>query len=42
MIKEILRLLSSIAMLAAVIIGVMYADKTIKRFKDSGEDIIDL
>ncbi len=40
MAKEILRLISSVAMLAAVIIGVRYAMKLIEQVK--GEDIIDI
>lgn len=42
MVKEIFRLLISAAILAAVIIGVKYADKVVKQIKEHGEDIIDL
>ena len=41
--KEVFRLISSAAILAAVIIGVRAADKLVKQFKnESDEDIIDI
>ncbi len=42
--KEILRLISSAAILAAVIIGVRSAEKLVKQVKGEGkdEDIIDI
>ena len=40
MVKAIFRLLSSAALLAAVIVGAKTADKIIKEIK--GEDIIDI
>lgn len=40
---EVFRLISSAAILAAVIIGVRAADKLVKQFKnESDEDIIDI
>ena len=43
MVKEIFRLLSSVAILAAVIVGVKAADKFVKQLKDEkNEDIIDI
>ena len=44
MVKEIFRLLSSAAVLAAVIIGVKAADKFVKQLKGEkdDEDIIDI
>lgn len=43
MVKEVFRLISSAAILAAVIIGVRAADKLVKQFKnESDENIIDI
>lgn len=44
MVKEIIKLASSLAILAAVVVGVKYADKLVKEIKgESGdEDIIDI
>ncbi len=45
MVKEVFRLISSAAVLAAVIIGVRSAEKLIKQIKDGDkeeEDIIDI
>lgn len=43
MVKEVFRLISSAAILAAVIIGVKAADRFVKQIKgDSDEDIIDI
>ena len=43
MVKEVFRLISSAAILAAVIIGVRATDKLVKQFKnESDEDIIDI
>lgn len=43
MVKEVFRLISSVAILAAVIIGVKAADKFVKELKnEKGEDIIDI
>lgn len=44
MVKEILKLASSVAILAAVVIGVKYTDKLIKevRGEKEDEDIIDV
>lgn len=43
MVKEVFRLISSVALLAAVIVGVKAADKFVKQFKnESDEDIIDI
>lgn len=44
MVKEIIKLASSLAILAAVVVGVKYADKLVKEIKgESGdEDIIDV
>lgn len=43
MVKEVFRLISSVALLAAVIVGVKAADKLVKQFKnESDEDIIDI
>ena len=43
MVKEIFRLISSVALLAAVIVGVKAADKLVKLLKgEKDEDIIDI
>lgn len=43
MVKEIFRLISSVALLAAVIVGVKAADKLVKQLKgENDEDIIDI
>ena len=43
MVKEIFRLISSVALLAAVFVGVKAADKFVKQLKDEkDEDIIDI
>lgn len=43
MVKEIFRLASSLAVLAAVIIGVKYSEKLIEKFKgEDKENIIDV
>lgn len=43
MVKEIFRLLSSVAILAAVIVGVKAADKFVKQIKGGNdENIIDI
>ncbi len=43
MVKEVFRLISSAAILAAVIIGVKAADKFVKQLKGKNdEDIIDI
>lgn len=43
MVKEIFRLISSVALLAAVIVGVKAADKFVKQLKgEKDEDIIDI
>lgn len=43
MVKEVFRLISSAAILAAVIIGVKAAGRFVKQIKgDSDEDIIDI
>lgn len=43
MVKEVFRLISSVALLAAVIVGVKAADKFVKQLKcEKDEDIIDI
>ncbi len=44
MVKEIIRLVSSLAILAAVVVGVKYADKLVKEMKGENEeeDIIEI
>lgn len=43
MVKELLRLASSLAVLAAVIIGVKYSEKLIEKVRgEDNEDIIDI
>ncbi len=42
MVKEIIRLASSLAILAAVVVGVKYADKLVKEIKGEDDDIIDI
>lgn len=44
MVKEIIRLASSLAILAAVVVSVKYADKLVKEIKgeDEEEDIIEI
>lgn len=44
MVKEIIKLASTLAILAAVVVGVKYADKLVKEIKGEigDEDIIDI
>ncbi len=44
MVKEIIKLASSLAILAAVVVGVKYADKIVKEIKGENEeeDIIEI
>lgn len=43
MVKEVFRLISSVALLAAVIVGVKAADKFVKQLNgEKDEDIIDI
>ena len=44
MVKEIIKLASSLAILTAVVVGVKYADKIVKEIKgeDEEEDIIEI
>ena len=44
MVKEIINLVSSLAILAAVVVGVKYADKIVKEIKGENEeeDIIEI
>lgn len=43
MVKEVFRLISSVALLAAVIVGVKAVDKFVKQLKgEKDEDIIDI
>ena len=42
MVKEIIKLASSLAILAAVVVGVKYADKLVKEIMGEDDDIIDI